>query len=134
MNDVVDAEARKDDVVNNVRQTRTETATIVAATAFGSSLSILLLSRLLNGVKAGWAGTVFSIGMCGILGLVAPASVLYFWNPKSPIQLDGEETQLHKVMSRAVMQPLLSLRYSPSPIHPRLPHGLTPSFIHCGQL
>ncbi|KAF7356724.1 Meiotically up-regulated 190 protein [Mycena venus] len=97
MNGVVDAESRKDWGVDHARQTKIETATIVGATAFGSSFAILVLSRLLKGVMPGWTGSLFSIGMCGILGLVAPASFLYFWNPEPPrVQLHGEERQLHK--------------------------------------
>ncbi|KAJ7207301.1 hypothetical protein B0H12DRAFT_1159021 [Mycena haematopus] len=93
MNGVVDAESRKDDS-DHVRQTKIQTATVVAATAFGSSLAILFISRILKG---GWIGLIFSISMCCVLGLVAPAVVLYFWNPPSPrVQLHGEETQLHK--------------------------------------
>ncbi|KAF8216386.1 hypothetical protein K438DRAFT_1703242 [Mycena galopus ATCC 62051] len=97
MGGVVDAESRKDDSLDHIRQTKTQTATIVAATAFGSSFAILILSR----VMAGWTGLFFSLTMCCILGLVAPASVLYFWNPQSPpgVQLHGEERQLHKTES-----------------------------------
>ncbi|KAJ7252697.1 hypothetical protein B0H12DRAFT_1117399 [Mycena haematopus] len=54
-------------------------------------------SRTDDSDHGGWIGLIFSISMCCVLGLVAPAVVLYFWNPPSPrVQLHGEETQLHK--------------------------------------
>ncbi|KAK7030708.1 meiotically up-regulated 190 protein [Favolaschia claudopus] len=97
MDAAVNAEARKDWGPDQVRQTKMETASLVAATALGSSLTVFMLTRLLRGTMSGWGGAVLSIGLCCSLGLVAPASVLYFWSPKSPnIQLEGEETQLHK--------------------------------------
>ncbi|KAJ6581393.1 hypothetical protein B0H19DRAFT_1115002 [Mycena capillaripes] len=97
MNGIVDAESRKDWGGDEIRQTKIQIATIAAASAFASSFALLLLSRLLRGIMAGWSSSLLSIAMCCILGLAAAASVLYFWNPPQPkVQLHGEETQLHK--------------------------------------
>lgn len=102
MNGVVDAESSKDWGAD-VRQTKIQMATIAAAAAFASSFAILLLSRILRGIMAGWTGSLFSIAMCCILGGGAATCVLYFWNPPTPkVQLHGEETQLHKVISTRV--------------------------------
>ncbi|KAJ7449608.1 hypothetical protein FB451DRAFT_1343159 [Mycena latifolia] len=97
MNGVIDAESRKDWVEDGTRQTKIQTASIAAVSAFAAASAILLLSRVLGGTMAGWAGSLFVSVMCCILGLVAAACVLYFWNPRPPsVQLHGEETQLHK--------------------------------------
>ncbi|KAJ7155513.1 hypothetical protein C8R43DRAFT_922812 [Mycena crocata] len=96
MTGVIDAESRKD-WVDDVRKTKIQTATIAAAAAFVGSSVILVLSRILRGAMVGWAGSLFTSAMCGIVALLAAACVFYFWNPEIPnVHLDGEETQLHK--------------------------------------
>ncbi|KAJ7077852.1 hypothetical protein B0H15DRAFT_556214 [Mycena belliarum] len=98
MNGVIDAEARKDWVDDGTRSTKIQTAGIAALAAFAGASVVLLFSRVLGTTMGGWAASFFVGAMCCILGLVAAASVMYFWNPQSPqVQLHGEETQLHKV-------------------------------------
>ncbi|KAJ7115858.1 hypothetical protein C8R44DRAFT_709280 [Mycena epipterygia] len=96
MNGVVDAESRRG-WTDEIRQTKIQAASMAALAAFGSASAILLVSRILGGTMTGWAGSLFAGALCCILGMGAAACVLYFWNPQAPkVQLQGEETQLHK--------------------------------------
>ncbi|KAJ7504508.1 hypothetical protein B0H11DRAFT_521013 [Mycena galericulata] len=116
MTGLIDAESRKD-WLDNTRRTKIQIASIAAVAALASSFTILLLSRVLGGIMAGWLASLFGGAMCCILGLVAAACVLYFWNPHTPqIQLHGEENQLHQSHQN----------------HRKLPSGSTRFSIHYG--
>ncbi|KAJ7281538.1 hypothetical protein C8J57DRAFT_1463740 [Mycena rebaudengoi] len=96
MTGLIDTEARKD-WVDSARRTKIQIATIAAGAAFTGAVVILLLTRFLGSLMAGWAGSLFTSAMCGIVGLSAAACVLYFWDQEPPhVELTGEETQLHQ--------------------------------------
>ncbi|KAJ7733245.1 hypothetical protein DFH07DRAFT_928893 [Mycena maculata] len=113
MTGVIDAEYFGD----HLRRTRIEIASIAAVAALAGSSAIFLLSRVMGATMAGWAGSLLGTVTCGILGLVAAACVLYFWNPPIPqVVLHGEETQLHKKESPETAIWLNALLHSLWPI------------------